>query len=75
MEIEYEHIRKQNAKLKTDKTKAYDSRTLFPHVFRQSTMPMYVFYTSNNLIRTVEKLDAVFLFPFNTTKYLILNYF
>jgi len=42
MEIEYEHIRKINAKLKHEKTKAFDSHTLFPHVFRQSTMPMYV---------------------------------
>jgi len=44
MEIEYEHIRKINAKLKHEKTEAFDSHTLFPHVFRQSSMPMYVFH-------------------------------
>lgn len=45
MKIEYEHIRQQNTKLKQEKTEAFDSRTLFPHVFRQSTMPMYVLNT------------------------------
>ncbi len=43
MEIEYEHIRKQNAKLKHEKTEAFDSHTLFPHVFQHASMPMYVF--------------------------------
>jgi len=42
MEIENEHIRKLNEKLKHDKSEAFDSRTLFPHVFRQENMPMYV---------------------------------
>jgi hypothetical protein len=42
MEIEFEHLRKLNAKLKHEKNNALDSRNLFPHVFRQTTMPMYV---------------------------------
>ncbi|CAF0850252.1 unnamed protein product [Adineta steineri] len=40
MEIENEHIRKLNTQLKHQQTKAFDSRTLFPHVFRQTTMPI-----------------------------------
>jgi hypothetical protein len=42
MQVEFEHIRKLNAQLKQEKTEALDSRSLFPHVFRQKTMPMYV---------------------------------
>ena len=45
MNMEFEHTRKLNAKLKQEKTKALDSHTLFPHVFRQDTMPMYVLKT------------------------------
>ncbi len=40
MEIEFQHIRKLNAQLKHEKQEAFDSRTLFPHVFRQASMPM-----------------------------------
>lgn len=42
MQIEFEHTRKLNTQLKQEKTKAFDSKTLFPHVFRQETMPVYV---------------------------------
>jgi hypothetical protein len=42
LEIEYEHIRKLNAKLKHEKNEALDSHHLFPHVFRHNSMPMYV---------------------------------
>jgi hypothetical protein len=40
MEVEYEHIRKLHTKLKHETSEAFDSHTLFPHVFRQATMPM-----------------------------------
>jgi hypothetical protein len=42
MEIEFEHLRKLHAQLKQEKIEALDSRSLFPHVFREKTMPMYV---------------------------------
>jgi hypothetical protein len=42
MEIEFEHLRKLNAQLKQEKIEALDSRSLFPHVFQEKTMPMYV---------------------------------
>ena len=45
MQIEFEHLKKLNAELKREKTKALDSRSLFPHVFRQKTMPMYVLHS------------------------------
>ncbi|CAF0917110.1 unnamed protein product [Rotaria sordida] len=40
LEIECEHMQKLNAKLKHEKRQAFDSRTLFPHVFRQDSMPI-----------------------------------
>jgi hypothetical protein len=44
METEYEHIRKLNAKLRREKNQALDSHHLFPHVFPQDSMPMYVYF-------------------------------
>ncbi|CAF1256740.1 unnamed protein product [Rotaria magnacalcarata] len=38
LEIECKHIKRLNAKLKSEKTQAFDSRTLFPHVYRQDSM-------------------------------------
>ncbi|CAF2800225.1 unnamed protein product [Rotaria sp. Silwood2] len=40
LELECEHMRKLNGKLKREKSQAFDSRTLFPHVFRQNSMPI-----------------------------------
>lgn len=45
MEIEYQYIRKLNAKLKREKNEALDSHQLFPHVFRQESMSMYVLHS------------------------------
>lgn len=42
LETECEHLRKLNAELKHKKTEEFDSRSLFPHVFRHDSMPMYV---------------------------------
>ena len=40
MQIEFEHTRKLTTQLKQEKTNGFDSKTLFPHVFRHETMPM-----------------------------------
>ena len=50
METEYEHIRKLNGKLKREKNQALDSHHLFPHVFPQDSMPMYVNFNFLDLI-------------------------
>ena len=36
-------MRQLNKKLKREKSEAFNTRNLFPHVFRQAPMPMYVF--------------------------------
>ena len=40
LDVESEHLKKLNRQLRAEQSEAFDSRHLFPHVFRKETMPM-----------------------------------